>query len=113
MFTLIAIQVTIEEIDKSFDALVEVVNSRRQQVKDQLKESHETRHRSVNEQLVEIDNKATQLLAIREKLEDATCKGMLLEECRSSLLQFAVARVATPTDFQFVNGAGNKLDHRR
>ena len=65
---------TIDEIDKSFDALVEVVNSRRQQVKDLLKETHETRHRSVNEQLVEIDNQASQLLAIREQLEDATCK---------------------------------------
>lgn len=55
--------------------MVEVVNTRRQQVKDTLKETHETRHRCVNEQLVEIDNQASQLIAIRDQLEDATCKG--------------------------------------
>jgi len=66
-----------KEIDKSFDALVEVVNTRRQQVKDILKETHETRHRAVNELLVEVDNQTAQLKAIREQLDDATCKGKL------------------------------------
>lgn len=54
---------------------MEVVKARRQQVKELLKETHETRHRTVNEQLVELDNQTTQLIAIREQLEDATCKG--------------------------------------
>lgn len=71
----LCLQVTCEQIDKSFDSLVEVVNTRRQQVKDLLKETHETRHRFVNEQLVEIDNQTTRLIAIREQLNDATCKG--------------------------------------
>lgn len=69
------IQVANAEIDTFFDQLVEMVNSRRQQMKDLLQDTHETRHRAVNEQLVDIDNQTTQLSAIREQLDEATCKG--------------------------------------
>lgn len=71
-------QVTAKSIDTTFDQLVEVINSRRQQLKDLLKETHETRHRTVNEQLVEVDNLTIKLINIREQLDDATCKGTYL-----------------------------------
>lgn len=64
-----------KEIDAFFDQLVEMVNGRRQQMKDLLQDTHETRHRVVNEQLVDLDNQTTQLLVIREQLDEATCKG--------------------------------------
>lgn len=66
------------DIDSTFDQLVDAVNTRRQQLKDLMKETHEVRHRSVNEQLAELDNQTTQLLAIREQLDEATCKGKYL-----------------------------------
>ncbi|XP_067934406.1 tripartite motif-containing protein 2-like [Watersipora subatra] len=73
----IASEVATQDIDKSFNGLVEVVNTRRQQVKDLLKETYETRHRSVSEQLVETDNQMHTLQAIRDKLDEATSKGQL------------------------------------
>lgn len=50
-----------------------------------MKETHETKHRIVNEQLVELDNQTNQLMAIREQLDDATCKGNVSSTGETSL----------------------------
>ncbi|KAF6030570.1 hypothetical protein EB796_011107 [Bugula neritina] len=99
----IVTEVAMKEIDKSFDALVEVVNTRRQQVKDILKETHETRHRAVNELLVEVDNQTAQLKAIREQLDDATCKGQLRDLVDVATNQDLQQQIAAMIDIRELN----------